>query len=1205
MPELESTMQWKVDITQFTAAMKEVKKSLQATNNEFKLTTSTMDKWSNNTTGIEAKIKQLNGTLDAQKRILEIYKQALSDATKENNAEGIERYNKAINDQQIKINKTQVELGKYNTKLNEMQKEQKESETASSKLNSEIEKQETALSSLKNEYKNAVLQYGENSKEANRLAKEIKNLSGELNENKNKMAELDKAADDLEKELDESGNSANQAANGGFTVLKGALANLVSQGINAAVNGLKTLAREVYNAGSSFESSMSKVQAISGASADDMDKLSAKAKQMGETTIFSAAQSAEAFSYMAMAGWKTEDMLNGIEGVMNLAASSGEDLATSASIVTDALTAMGYEAKDAGKLADVMASAASNANTTIGLMGNTFQYAAPLVGALGYTMEDTAIAIGLMANASIKGEKAGTALRSIFTRLSAPPKDCAEALDAMNISLTDSTGKMRPFREVIQDLRTSFSNLSETQQTANAKAIAGQEAMAGLLAIVNASPEDFEKLTKAIDESGGAANRMSDTMLDNVSGAITILKSKIEGIMIKVFEKASNSIRKSIRTISKALDQVDWDKFSREAGEAAKAVANLFAFIIKNAPTIINTLKTLATMFITYKVVNTVTSVIGVFKTLITTVKGGTSIITAFNTALGLNPYALVAAGIAALGLAIYELYKKQKEATEAQWGLNEAQKANIETANMLKESSEDTAKAMQESTESVLAEYNRIDDLKNKYNELIDANGEVKEGYEDRAEYILNELANALGVERNKIDQIIDANGKLSDSYDQLVLKRKAQAMLDATESDYLQAVKDQTKAVKARVESYNDLIDAQAKYDEAVKNGGSVYDTYNQLVKSGMGEQAYMFYLQNKSVIDAVETTKSALDETKLGYEEASQAWTNSSNTIMLYNDLVEASTSGNVSKINESMLKMQYGFITAENGNRDSLVRQADNFKSMYNDMKNAADAGIEGVTQEQLNGLATLVTLSENELAKLPPEAKKEGENSVSDMASGITSKSGEVKTAMEGVADKAVEGAESENGTNGGSYKSGSNFGEGFFNGIGSWLSSVWNRGWELAANALRGLRSGQQEGSPSKLTRKSGVFFGEGYEGGILDMIKPVTDAASKMATSAVDALGVNMNDQMRVIGENGGNSLINGLNSVMPNVSGAVGDLKTSVAGANAGMVGNASAVGTASSDGSQITTLNFYQTNNSPKALNRWDLYRQTQNILQLAKG
>lgn len=246
---------------------------------------------------------------------------------------------------------------------------------------------------------------------------------------------------------------------------------------------------------------------------------------------------------IGMAGWKTSDMLNGIEGIMNLAAASGEDLATTSDIVTDALTAMGLQASDSGHFADVLAAASSNANTNVSMMGETFKYAAPLAGALGYNIEDLSMAIGLMANSGIKGGQAGTTLRSILTRLAKPPKEAAEAMDQYGISLKNSDGSMKSLMEVMENMRDSLQELPEDEQSAAAAAIGGQEAMSGLLAIVNASESDFDKLSSAIDNADGAAAEMAATMQDNLAGQLTILKSGLEGLGISIYESLEKPLK--------------------------------------------------------------------------------------------------------------------------------------------------------------------------------------------------------------------------------------------------------------------------------------------------------------------------------------------------------------------------------------------------------------------------------------------------------------------------------------------------------------------------------------------------------------------------------------------------------------------------------------------------------------------------------------
>ena len=277
-----------------------------------------------------------------------------------------------------------------------------------------------------------------------------------------------------------------------------------------------------------FDSAMSKVAAVSGATGSDLEALRDKAREMGEKTKFSASEAAEAMNYMAMAGWKTEDMLSGIDGVMNLAAASGEDLATTSDIVTDALTAFGLTAKDSGHFADILAAASSNANTNVSMMGETFKYCAPIAGALGFSAEDTAEAIGLMANAGIKGSQAGTSLRTIMNNLSGEVKICGSSIGEVTVATTNADGSMRDLSDILADCRTAFSGLSESEKAAAAESLVGKNAMSGFLALMNAGEADITKLSSAIDNCDGSAASMAETMNDNLAGQLQILKSRLE-----------------------------------------------------------------------------------------------------------------------------------------------------------------------------------------------------------------------------------------------------------------------------------------------------------------------------------------------------------------------------------------------------------------------------------------------------------------------------------------------------------------------------------------------------------------------------------------------------------------------------------------------------------------------------------------------------
>lgn len=511
------------------------------------------------------------------------------------------------------------------------------------------------------------------------LAKEIELTKSKIDTEKEaykQLSEADKTPENVEKmrqlktqiDLDTASlkdleSQAKQAASvlGSQMQAAGAKMQALGQKIQSVGNSLASLGRRMTTAvtvpvvagftaavktAGSFDAAMSKVQATSGATAEDMQLLRDKAKEMGESTKFSASESAEALNYMAMAGWKTQDMLDGIAGVMNLAAASGEELGTTSDIVTDALTAFNMSADQAGRFGDILAAAASNANTNVAMMGESFKYVAPVAGSLGYSAEDVAVALGLMANAGIKADMAGTSLRNIFTRMAKPTKESAEAMDRLGLSLYNDEGQMYSFREIMDQLRGSFTEINmsiedydaavallddqlaegtltqskydkaleelnlqafgaEGAEKARAAAmLGGTRAMAGLLAITNASEADYEKLTSAIDGSSeamakledgsvvplsqalangdkvmetyeGTAAAMAAVMGDNLNGQITILKSQLEALAISIGEILMPYIRQVVSLIQawvdkfNALDEAEKIQIMKMAGLAA------------------------------------------------------------------------------------------------------------------------------------------------------------------------------------------------------------------------------------------------------------------------------------------------------------------------------------------------------------------------------------------------------------------------------------------------------------------------------------------------------------------------------------------------------------------------------------------------------------------------------------------------------------
>ena len=460
-----------------------------------------------------------------------------------------------------------------------------------------------------------------------------------------------------------------------------------------------------------FESAMSEVGAISGATGDDLIALENKAKEMGETTKFSASESAEALKYMAMAGWKTGDMLDGLDGVLNLAAASGADLGTTSDIVTDALTAMGYSAGDAGRLADVMAAASSNANTNVELMGETFKYAGAMAGTMGYSMEDTAIAIGLMANSGIKGSMAGTSLNASISRLATNTSGATECINELGVEFYNADGTARDFGDVMAELREATKGLTTEQKAEIASTVAGEEAKKGLLAILNATSADYDKLSLAINNSSGSAKEMADMMNDNLSGQLTLLKSQLEGLAIQFVTLIMPYLKQGVEWLSKLCDWI-----SGLDDGTKKMIITVAAVLAAAGPVLV----------FVGKIATGVGSVISIGSKLI---GGITTLIPVISSISA--PVALVIAGIAALVAIGVTLYKNWDTIKEKAGELKERvvskvteMKDNaVKRFTELKDGAEEKINRLKESTVS------KIEEMKNNASEKVD---EMKERITD-----------------------------------------------------------------------------------------------------------------------------------------------------------------------------------------------------------------------------------------------------------------------------------------------------------------------------------------------------------------------------------------------------------------------------------------------------------------------------------------
>lgn len=717
------------------------------------------------------------------------------------------------------------------------------------------------------------------------------------------------------KEIGESSKTASEQSAQYWTGAGSKIKSILSTITAATATGAVAAGTAAINAGRSFEAGMSEVKAISGASRKDLEALTNKAKEMGATTKFSATQASEGLKYMAMAGWNSQQMIAGLPGVMNLAAASGENLGTVSDIVTDALTAMGLKASDSAHFADVLATAASSSNTNVAMMGETFKYAAPVAGALGYNIEDLAQAIGLMGNAGIKSSQAGTSLRSILTRLAKPPKDCANAMKDYGISIKNSDGPMKSLMEVMENMRDSLQGLPKDEQSAAAAALGGQEAMSGLLAIVNASESDFNKLSKAIDNASGAAQDQADIMNDNLQGALYELGSAAESAGIELYDNIKEPAKKAVRAAAteirslsttikhdgiKAIVPEETITTVKNLGDAAKSVGGgglkalgaAAQFAGENIQVVLPLAAGLLTVVKGYTVIKNITTA---FTATQAAMAGASTGMTLLGTAVKLftgetiaatTATGLLNAGIAALGgplgiailaggaltagLVAYSLTQK-KSTTEADKFAQSCKKLKKEQDGVA-----DSIRSMKKENENNVSEVRtqgvQADNLLSKLKSLISIQ-KKDAGTKQQIKSTVQQLNDILPDLNLQYDEQKDKLNKSTAAIEKNIKALKEQAMAKAYQSGMENAAE---KVAKAEIANQN----ATDKYTQALEKKNKAQEKFDKLEKEhGLGsgnKELGRAGEELQKYEKSLETAEKALDKSKKNLKAANKELT-----------------------------------------------------------------------------------------------------------------------------------------------------------------------------------------------------------------------------------------------------------------------------------------------------------------------------------------
>ena len=562
MPNIESTAVFKANIASLKKEMQAASREVRKANAEFKAATAGADDWSSSADGLEAKLKQLSTTLQAQNKQLSLQEQELKETVSAygENSAAADRVRIAIDNQKAAIARTESEIQKYTTSLQKVNGTYEQNLTGidkytneTEKLNDAMDEQQSELDRLKAAYVGATL--SGNTEEAEEYGSAIQELSGDLAENRSKMNEAQAAADALDQSMDEAGDGAEQASSG-FTVLKGIIANLGADMVRSLGRKAVQLTKEMVKVGSEFEASMSKVEALSGATGSDLDALKDKASELGRTTQFSASEAADALSAMALAGWSTQEMLDGIDGVLQLAAAGQMDLATASDTVAGNLAAFGMKASESTKLANIMATAQSKSKTTTDQLAAAYSTSATNLTQAGQSVETTTALIEGLASVSDTGSGAGTRLSAVMAQITQKMKDGEIAIGDTTVKVTDENGAFRDIIDVIADVESATDGMTDAERASALQKTFNRQSMAAMNELLSVGSDKLRSYKTDLENSDGAAASMAATMTGNLKGALTQANSAAEGLGTAVYDKVSGPLTKAVSGATKLINGI-------------------------------------------------------------------------------------------------------------------------------------------------------------------------------------------------------------------------------------------------------------------------------------------------------------------------------------------------------------------------------------------------------------------------------------------------------------------------------------------------------------------------------------------------------------------------------------------------------------------------------------------------------------------------
>ena len=1035
-------------------------------------------------------------------------------------------------------------------------------------LSTILKSQKTQLSLLETEYEKTKELYGENSAAADRVKISLNNMkaavaktesdlnkyNSELEDCKNEEGKFSKAVDDSTESMEETTKATEQMSDG-FTVAKGVLADLVATGIKAAVNGLKDLATGALDAYKAFDEGQDIIIMKTGATGEAIDELSENYVNVMKTVLTESETAGNAIGTIATKFGVTGEELEKLSTkFIKFAELNNTDVATSIEKVQSAAAAWDVETENVGDLLDLLNKTAQKTGASVdGLAGSLTSNAASLKD-MNFNLES---AVSFMGNLETVGVDSGVVMAALKKALANAAKEGKSTADALS------------------ELQNNMSNAeSKTDATVAAMELFGAKAAPAIAEACQSGRLNFNDLSKAMtDYQGNVDETYENTFdgFDKIKLAFQGVKMDVGAEVGSMLDDISPEIEEVVKLIEdEAKNAISYVKDNAPAiktkiKDVIEFTKNGITWIIENFGDLKETAKTVGTILIATFAVNklvafiqSIGTMISTFTALKTATETATTAQLLLNAAQAATPVGLVAAGVAALAAGIVYLATKTKDYTNEIEGLTEWEQNEIDKVYELKDSYQALKESRDEAVQDVQTEFDHYQKLAGELDNLVDKNGEVKEADQDRANFIISTLNEALGTEIEMVDGVIQNYNEEKAAIESLMETKRAQAILSANEEAYTSAIENQKIALDQYTSSlgiYNqnkaELADLEERYNKIADMTSAEYAKANDLLVSET-TAAEMLAQEQQELINKMNGAKEAIVLSKTAYKNAEDQYIEYQTTIKNYEGLSSAIISGDAEKIKIALSQMVNDFITAETGSKEALEQQVADMEANYNDLKKAVESGSSIVTKEMVDEAAAMVKAAKAELDKLPDEAssaankaasnyattfgsdsnlalaasnagkvrdsaknglepdgseRTAGENFVTGYVGGIEVKIPDAESAASGVGNSSTRALNSSIGAQSPSketYSSGEYFGQGFINGMNSKKEPIWQTAWNLAKHALAALRKGQQEGSPSKLTFQSGQYFTQGYINGITSLQKDLVSTVKMLVQSAV-----------------------------------------------------------------------------------------------------